>query len=439
MKRTSYALLAGLTLGFAAPALACPVPGAAKIKPDEMLQEAYLLDRQGDFKPALEMYKTVIKHYPDNRKALYLIANCYWRDNQMMESRLAWETVLRLDPADRWGREARSWLKDNAEGNDAIGALTTTLVGGAGAGYVDGPIKTAKFKNPTSLAISNAGDLWVADTGNARIRKISSDGRVTTVLGDGKGGYADGPAKSAKIGAPTALALDSAGNLFFADGHRLRFLTPNGLVGTLAGGAEAGWVNGDYKTARFGTVSALAVDRWGTVYAADGNAVRAVTPQGDTRILAGASEAGFTDGMGEGARFKQIANLEVGPDDNLVVLDGGNNRLRTVTRSGQVTSLAGCEKKGYLDGPSAVAHFGMLAGVAVGEDGSLFLADGGNRAIRHRTAADQVVTVAGGTEEGDTDGRGVAAQFTWPGDMAMKGRLLYVVDPKANAIRKVTL
>jgi hypothetical protein len=75
----------------------------------------------------------------------------------------------------------------------------------------------------------------------------------------------------------------------------------------------------------------------------------------------------------------------------------------------------------------------------VGEDGSLFLADGVNRAIRHRAATDQVVTVAGGTEEGNQDGRGVAAQFAWPGDMALKGRTLYVVDPKANAIRKVML
>lgn len=438
MKRTSYALLACLTLGVAAPALACPAPGAVKIKPDEVLQEAYVLDRQGEFKQALEMYQKVLKAYPDNRKAHYLVANCYWRDNQMFEARMAWETVLRMDPSDRWGREARSWLRDNAEGNEAAGALTTTLVGGT-AGYVDGPVKTAKFKNPTSLVIAGTGDLWVADTGNGRIRKVSPDGRVMTVVGDGKGGHADGPAKSAKIAKPTALALDTAGNLFFADGPRVRFLTPTGLVGTLAGTADAGWVNGDYKTARFGAISALAVDKWGTVYVADGNAVRAVTPQGDTRLVAGHSEAGFADGMGEAARFKQISNIEITPEGTLVVLDGGNNRIRTVTRSGEVASLAGCEKKGYLDGPSAVAHFGMLSGVAVGEDGSLFLADGVNRAIRHRAATDQVVTVAGGTEEGNQDGRGVTAQFAWPGDMAIKGRTLYVVDPKANAIRKVTL
>lgn len=438
MKLTPVAILACLAIATAAPALACPVPGAAKFKADDALQEAYLLDRQGEYKEAVEKYKKVVEAYPDNRKAHYLLANCYWRDSQMMLARLEWETVLRMDPADRWGREARSWLKENADGNDAIGALATTLTGG-GAGFADGPLATAKFKQPGGLAISGTGHLYVADTGNGRLRKISPDGRVVTVAGDGKGGYADGPAASAKLTAPSALALDTAGNLFFADGNRVRFLTPTGLVGTLAGSAEAGWVNGDWATARFAKITALAVDAWGTVYVADGPSIRAVSPSGETRTLAGAAEAGFVDGQGGSARFKAISAMAVTPDNDLVVLDAGANRIRTVSREGAVGTLAGCEKTGYIDGPATAAHFRMLTGVAVGEDGSLFLADGGNRALRHRAANNQVVTVAGGSDEGTESGRGIEARFMEPTALVLKGRTLYMLDRKASAIRKIQL
>jgi hypothetical protein len=437
VKRQTYALLACLTLGFAAPVLACPTPGAAKFKPDEVLQEAYILDRQGDFKPAIEQYQKVLKFFPDNRKGHYLLANCYWRDGQLLESRLEWETVLRMDPEDRWGREARTWLKDNADGADASGAMAQTLTGGTD-GFADGPLKAAKFKWPTSMVLAGTGHLWVADTGNGRIRKISPDGRVTTVVGDGKGGYADGPFKSAKIGQPTALALDPVGNLYFADEHRIRFLTPTGLVGTLAGGSEGGTASGDWQAARFTTITAMAADEWGNVYVADGAIIRMVTPKGDTKTIAGGKE-GFLDGLGDAAQFRMISAMKMTPEGALIVLDAGNNRIRKVTKAGEVTTLAGCDKKAYLDGPAAMAHFGMLAGVAVGEDGSLFLADAGNHAIRHRAANDTVVTVVGGAGEGTDDGRGIMASFLEPTDMALKGRTLYVLDKKASAIRKVML
>lgn len=442
MKRMSYALLTCLVLGAASvafeaqpPVLACPVPGAAKFKPDEVLQDAYLLDRQGDFKQAQEGYLKVLKFFPDNRKAHYLLANSYWRDGDMFKSRLEWETVLRMGNEDRLGREARGWLKDNASSQEATGALALTVAGGT-EGFADGPIKSAKFKWPTSLVVAGTGDLWVADTGNGRIRKLSPDGRVMTVVGDGKGGYADGPAKSAKIQSPTALALDPVGNLYFADGHRVRFLTPTGLVGTLAGSTEAGLANGDFKAARFGTITAMATDTWGNVYVADGAAIRMVAPSGDTKTLAGGKE-GFEDGMGEAAKFKSISALKMTPDGDLIALDAGNNRIRMVSRAGTVTTLPGCDKHAYLDGPAAIAHFGMLSGVAVGEDGSLFLSDADNHAIRHR--AEDVVTVVGGGSEGSDDGRGVMASFMEPADMALKGRTLYVVDKKASAIRKVML
>ena len=123
--------------------------------------------------------------------------------------------------------------------------------------------------------------------------------------------------------------------------------------------------------------------------------------------------------------------MAVTPDNELVVLDSGSNRIRTVSRGGAVSSLAGCEKAGYIDGPAAAAHFRMLSGVAVGEDGSL--------ALRHRAANNQVVTVAGGSDEGTESGRGIEARFMEPTALVIKGRTLYMLDRKASAIRKVQL
>lgn len=431
MKPQQLLLTIGLIIACATPALACG-PTFQGPEAEKMLKEGYDLDRQGEYVKAAEVFKKVIQMEPGNRKAHYYLANTYWRDNQFNPARKEWEIVLRMKEQDRWGREARDWIKDNKTA--VSGGQVTTVA------YLENGKQVARFRNATSMAISSTGTMYVADAGAHVIRRITPEGIITTAAGTGAAGYQDGPAGRAMLHTPSSLAMDPVGNLYFVDQNRVRFLTPSGQVGTLAGSEWAGSQDGVFTNARLDSPMALAVDRRGNVYVAEGKnpAIRAISPQGEVRLWAGGTKAGLADGRGGDAQFKEITAMKFAPNGDMLVLDAGNNRIRRVTKAGEVFTIKGCEKPGLVDGPVAMAHFGKLSGLALDGDGNAYVADGGNRAIRMINAKGEVSTLAGGGGRGVEDGVGISATFEWPADVAVMDKFVYVLDKKAQTIRRVS-
>jgi sugar lactone lactonase YvrE len=245
-------------------------------------------------------------------------------------------------------------------------------VAGRGAGFADGPASTARFRTPSSLAIDATGTLYVADTGNNAIRRITPDGYVTTIAGDGIAGFRDGPGKEARFNGPIGVALDAAGRVIVADTYndRIRVIATDGLVSTLAGNGTPGARDGESPSALFDTPSGVAVDA-GTIYVADtGNGViRAIEPSGSVRTL---SSPFFEDSV-------RPVGIAAGNGD--VYLTDDRGRIFGITTGGTPRVVAG-STPGFNDGPGEQARFRQPAGVAIAGPGRLVVADAGNRLVR---------------------------------------------------------
>ena len=274
----------------------------------------------------------------------------------------------------------------------------------------------------------------------------------TTLLGAPETpGAIDGPASAARLNYPQGVAVDSAGNLYVAEGfnHTIRKVTPAGEVTTLAGLAgTSGSANGTGSAARFNFPAGLAVDIVGNVYVADqyNSTIRKITPGGVVRTLAGlASNPGSTDATGSAARFCNPNGVAVDNAGNLYVADSCNYTIRKITTVGMVSTLAGMAgSSGSEDGAGNTARFSYLTGVAVDSTGNLYVTDGGNDTIRKITPAGEVTTLAGDASIGPSgggyaDGTGTNAQFRSPRSVAVDGAgNIYVADASNYVIRKVT-
>jgi hypothetical protein len=315
----------------------------------------------------------------------------------------------------------------------------TTLAGTAGlSGSAEGTGPAARFDCPGGVAVDGAGNVFVGDTLNRTIRKITPAGAVTTLAGTaGSSGSADGTGAAASFWRPGAVAVDGTGNVFVADygNHTIRKITPAGVVTTLAG-------TGTGTAASFSPPFGVAVDGAGNVFVADtaSNAIRKITPAGVVTTLAGTGDwSGSADGTGAAANFWLPGAVAVDGAGNVFVADSGNNTIRKVTPSGVVTTLAGMAgSSGSADGTGAAARFNHARGVAVDGAGNVFVADSSNNTIRKITPAGVVTTLAGvAGSSGSADGTGAAARFNYPWGMAVDGAgNVFVADN--NTIRKVT-
>lgn len=304
-------------------------------------------------------------------------------------------------------------------------------------GCVDGTASEARFERPYGVAVDGSGNVYVADTANCVIRKITSSGVVTTLAGmAGFTGSTDGIGSLARFFKPSGVALDSAGNIYVADASNqtIRKITPAGEVTTLAGSARSiGSADGTGSVARFRNPSGVAVDNNGTIYVADtdNDTIRKITGNGEVTTLAGlAVSPGSTDGAGSLSRFRQPGSVAVDSSGNVFVADTGNNTIRKVTSDGVVTTVAG-RGLDVLNSPS---------GVAVDGSGNLFVADKGFHAIRKITNVGAVTVLAGAMgSSGSSDGTGTAARFNSPMGTAVDGSgNVYVADTSNSTIRKVT-
>jgi sugar lactone lactonase YvrE len=327
------------------------------------------------------------------------------------------------------------------------GGVVTTLAGLARFhGSADGTGGAASFYYPYGVAVDSARNVYVADTFNSTIRRVTPAGAVTTLAGLAyTAGIADGTGSAARFSLPQGAAVDSTGNVYVADtdNSTIRKVSPGGVVTTLAGLAQTGELRDDIGTAaQFYAPYDAAVERAGDVYVADSTTIRKMTPGGAVTTLAGsAGIMGSADGIAGAARFDAPLRLAVDGAGNIFVADTGNYTIRKVTPGGEVTTLAGLAGSfGSADGTGTDARFYFPSGVAVDSAGNAYVADKYNSTIRLVTPAGVVTTLAGlAGNYGNSDGTGSAAQFYFPEGVAVDiAGNVYVADTENHTIRKMT-
>ena len=307
------------------------------------------------------------------------------------------------------------------------------------AGYANGAAAQALFRLPNSVAVDHSENIYVADTGNNVIRKITPDGMVSTLAGRaGSRGSANGAAGAARFWAPFGIAVDGAGNVYVADtgNNTIRKITPDGAVSTLAGLAgHPGSKDGLGAAARFRNPWSVAVDGAGNLFVADMSnyTIRKITPAGVVTTVAGhAGMSGSANGFGNDARFNDPFGVAVDQNGNVYVSDSGNNTIRKITPAGAVVTLAGLAgDAGTADGQSGTARFWNPQGLAVDSAGNIYVADTGNNAVRKITPTGIVTTLpAAGTD---------GARLNNPGGVAVDGAgNIFVADTNDHCIRKIT-
>jgi len=332
------------------------------------------------------------------------------------------------------------------------GGTVSTLAGGAGIeGYLDATGNQARFDEPVGIAVNAAGTVFVVDTENNRIRRITPAGVVTTYAGAGPGagvGHADGEGPLATFRFPNFLALDRDGNLIVTDGGNsmIRRIASDGTVTTLSGLPDSrGALDGIGEDAQFRSPGAVAVDASGVVFVADSenHTIRRITPGGGVTLFAGAAGiSGSVNGRGADARFNRPEGVSTDGAGNVYVADTGNHTIRKITAAGVVTTLAGSAGEfGTTNGPGGAARFRSPRDVFADTAGNVYVADSGNHLIRRVSPTGEVTTIAGGAgQAGFTDGLGSAARFSSPYGVTLHvpSGALYVVDFSGRTVRKIS-
>ena len=345
---------------------------------------------------------------------------------------------------------------------DAAGTITT-LAGTGVKGYSGdgGPATHARLDNPRGVVVDGLGNVYIADTGNFRVRKVDMAGTITTFAGTGEQGFGGdgdgGPASQAKLSKPVGVAVDGQGNVYITlptwwgrfgyvyRSDRVRKVDPAGTITTFAGIGSRGYSGdgGPAVSAELNLPHGVAVDGLGNVYIADsGNhRVRKVDAAGTISTFVGTDSSNVGDyGPATWARLENPGGVAVDGQGNVYIADSGNDRVRKVDAAGTITTLAGTGVKGYSGdgGPATHARLDNPRGVAVDGQGNVYIADSGNDRVRKVDAAGTITNFAGGGggwEEGEPATWGALSD---PMSVAVDGQgNVYIADTGNHRVRKV--
>ncbi len=273
----------------------------------------------------------------------------------------------------------------------ASDGTVTTLAGGSSCDYADGSGAAAKFKVLNGITIDPSGNLYVIDE-NDRVRKITPNGTVTTIAGNGQNKTVDGQGTAASFQDPKGITIDAAGNLYITQGdYLIRKVTPGGMVTTVTAPSSVSKLNNPVG---------ITTDPLGNLYITDySSAIKKIAPDGTITIIAGHDGSGFTDGIGAAASFNQPRGIIRDNQGNLYVTDSKNNAIRKIDLSGKVTTLAL-----YTTNPGDKATLNNPIGIKLDPFGNLIVVDRDNERIVRITPGGQLTTIAGNGIVGNNNG-----------------------------------
>jgi sugar lactone lactonase YvrE len=318
-----------------------------------------------------------------------------------------------------------------------------TTVAGTTKGFQDGPIATAQFNQPYGLCVDKAGNIYVADMGNFRVRKIGTDGQVTTLAG-GTSGTQDGIGTAAQFDMPTSVAVDNNGILYITDsyGNRVTKYDPATQAVTTIAGGQSGNGNGVALQAQLFEPNGVSCTPDGQyIFWVDlgNNNVRYLNSGMVGTFAGNTCYSGHSDGPNRVATFQSPWALCVDASNNVYVADSYSQAIRKVTYMGVTTIAGDTTRQGSKDGVGRKAQFFAPAGICLSPNGNLYVADTYNHTIRQVMMDGTVTTIAGSTTPGNADGSGTTASFNLPWGMAVDvNGALYVADSKNHRIRKIT-
>lgn len=329
----------------------------------------------------------------------------------------------------------------------------TTYAGTGSSGFINGDTSIASFNKPFGICIDDDGNLFIADAYNHCIRKISTVGEVSTYAGIGTPGYLDGPATEAKFNQPFNIYLDNDGNMYVSDfiNQRIRKISPDMVVSTVAGSGIIGHQNGTVLEARFNYPRGICLDDTGNIYIGDSwnHRIRKISVTGIVSDWAGGgttigvqSIGDYVDASDTAARFYTPCELSIDQSNNIFVADAYNHRIRKIDASRMVTTVAGSSGfgpngGGFQNGPGDEAKFDTPTALQVTLDGTIFVGDGANQVMRRIDTENYVTTFAGTGEAGFYNAVDSLAKFNFPRGSVMDYNLnrLYVIDYNNHAVR----
>lgn len=342
-------------------------------------------------------------------------------------------------------------------GGGGGGGNTKTIATIAGTGDIGysgdgGSAKLARLNAPYGVSLDSSGNIYIADTQNAVVRKVDTSGKITTVAGNGMQGFSGdgGLAISASLWAPTRAVMDRNGNLYIADSfnQRIRKVDNAGIITTYAGTGDFGY-NGDgipATSAQLNGPYSVAVDGAGDVYIADSfnYRIRKVDSSGIISTIAG---DGWGGAIGDGgpatsAELNEPEDVALDSHGNLYISDAANSKIRRIDASGIITTLAGNGNFGFGGdgGPATSAEVNFPTGVAADSSGNVYIADFQNSRIRKVNTAGTITTIAGtGTSGFSGDGGPPAsAELSFSMEVAVDSAgNIYIADTNNSRIREI--